>query len=180
MVGIVAIAILRALSAADDRALWSSFHLPMTRADALLVGCAAQLLRIGRPGRPLALVAMSFLTLIVVAGLAPATTLRYLLLPIALAALVILLARPAVLAYRPFVAIGRISYGLYLWHFPLADTFGPIGILAAFPIAAASFVLVERPIREAVRSRLRRTLVAPGHPESRPGDGVDGLKGATE
>ena len=101
-------------------------------------------------------------------------------LPIALASLVVLLARPAILACRPFVAIGRISYGLYLWHFPLSDTFGPIGMLAAFPIAAASLVLVERPIRETVRSRLRRTLFAPGHPESRPGDGADGLKGTTE
>jgi peptidoglycan/LPS O-acetylase OafA/YrhL len=164
VVAIAAIALTRAVSAADDRTLWSIFHLPITRADALLVGCAAQLLRIGRPQRTLGLLAMSFLTLIVVAGLAPATTIRYLLLPVALAALVILLARPTILARRPLVAIGRISYGLYLWHYPLAVAFGPIGILAAIPVAAASFVLVEHPLRDAVRRRLLGSPLQPMAP----------------
>jgi peptidoglycan/LPS O-acetylase OafA/YrhL len=162
LVGLVVITIgvsagIRALSASDDATLWSIFHLPVTRADALLVGCAARLLKLGRPSSALALAAMTFLTLIVAAGLSPAVTIRYLLLPVAIGALVILLARPAILGLPPLVAIGRISYGLYLWHYPLAVVFGPIGILAAFPVAAVSFVLAEQPIRESVRARLRRS-----------------------
>ena len=64
-----------------------------------------------------------------------------------------------IFAIRPAVALGVISYGVYLWHFPivrlLVGVFGTTGapvpatlvILATLAIAAASFVLVERPIR---------------------------------
>jgi peptidoglycan/LPS O-acetylase OafA/YrhL len=78
-----------------------------------------------------------------------------------------------VLSWRPIVWIGTISYGLYLWHWPLiqwvnADTVGYDGVLldvtrvAATLIAAtASYYLLEQPIR---RGRIgifdvnRRTL----------------------
>ncbi len=64
-----------------------------------------------------------------------------------------------VLALRPLVAIGLISYPLYLWHWPLlsfahiVDTSTPTlltrSVLAAlsFPLAAATYQFVEKPIR---------------------------------
>ncbi|MDQ2852500.1 MAG: acyltransferase [Actinomycetota bacterium] len=64
----------------------------------------------------------------------------------------------AVLGWRPFAYLGRISYGLYLWHWPIllwmrrvdprlgtSLTVG-IGICTTLAIAAASYHFVERPV----------------------------------
>ena len=72
-------------------------------------------------------------------------------------------ARPAVgdvLAWRPFVFIGVISYGVYLWHWPMLQWlrrgFGPgagslaiaaAGAVATLTVAWVSYRVVERPIR---------------------------------
>jgi len=65
-----------------------------------------------------------------------------------------------VLALRPMVWMGTVSYGAYLWHFPVAielDTArtglgGPgllaVRVAATFVLAAASYYLVERPVME--------------------------------
>lgn len=60
-----------------------------------------------------------------------------------------------VLASPPLVWIGRLSYGLYLWHFPTFQKVGgwtrlgamriPLGFALTFAIAALSFYLVEQP-----------------------------------
>ncbi|GIF47057.1 peptidoglycan/LPS O-acetylase OafA/YrhL [Asanoa ferruginea] len=75
-----------------------------------------------------------------------------------------------VLGVLPLVLIGRISYGLYLWHWPLyqwlsADRTGLTGLpllgvrlAAVFAVATASYVLVERPIRTAGWTRRRPRL----------------------
>lgn len=63
------------------------------------------------------------------------------------------------LSWRPFVAVGLISYSLYLWHWPLivftkSVTGAEIGFiigcglfLASMVMAVCSFYLVERPLR---------------------------------
>jgi len=63
------------------------------------------------------------------------------------------------LALKPLVLIGLVSYGVYLWHFPvilfvqshLGPTTEPLiastAVVATAVIATCSFVLVERPIR---------------------------------
>lgn len=65
-----------------------------------------------------------------------------------------------VLSIQPLPAIGLISYGLYLWHWPVDLVLSPdrtgldgaalfvVRTAIAFGIATASFALVERPIRE--------------------------------
>jgi len=64
-----------------------------------------------------------------------------------------------VMSLRPLVAIGLISYPLYLWHWPMLsfahiiDTSTPslltrtVLALLAFPLAAATWHFVEKPIR---------------------------------
>jgi peptidoglycan/LPS O-acetylase OafA/YrhL len=66
----------------------------------------------------------------------------------------------SVLSIRPLAWIGRISYGLYLWHWPIdvrlvpsrvhvADTTqNQLRLAVTFVAAGASYYLVERPIRE--------------------------------
>ena len=64
------------------------------------------------------------------------------------------------LSFRPFTFIGRISYGMYLWHLPLFIFINeqrtglspwPLFIVRVVPtigIATLSFYVVERPIRQ--------------------------------
>ena len=65
------------------------------------------------------------------------------------------------LSWRPFVGLGAISYGVYLFHFPVyvlmsADRIGRSGwqllvarVVVTLAIALASYWLIERPIRRA-------------------------------
>jgi peptidoglycan/LPS O-acetylase OafA/YrhL/lysophospholipase L1-like esterase len=71
----------------------------------------------------------------------------------------------AFLSVRPLRWVGEVSYGLYLWHWPLYVVLShertgldgvplfAVRLAATFATAIASFYLVERPIR---RGRLRR------------------------
>jgi len=67
---------------------------------------------------------------------------------------------------RPLIWLGAISYGVYLWHWPITVWLQPrpglegVGLFAArlgltLLIASASFILVERPIRRGVVGRIR-------------------------
>ena len=89
----------------------------------------------------------------------------------------------SVLSWRPIVAIGVISYGVYLWHWPMAlwtgartpgasnlDLRRAAALVLTVVAAAISYALIERPVRErlgskdggpvAVRRRGRVTLIA--------------------
>jgi hypothetical protein len=64
------------------------------------------------------------------------------------------------LSWRPLVAVGTISYGLYLWHWPINVWLSPtrldlartplnlVRLAVTFACAIVSYRLVERPIRE--------------------------------
>jgi peptidoglycan/LPS O-acetylase OafA/YrhL len=83
------------------------------------------------------------------------------------------------LSTRPVVWVGRISYGLYLWHWPVYVFLSPsrtgmsgVGLLVlrlavTFAVATASYYLVEMPIRRGGLSRAsagRRVGVLVGAP----------------
>ncbi len=65
-----------------------------------------------------------------------------------------------ILAWTPLRWVGTISYGLYLWHWPVYRYLHPgrfgidgwantaLRVAMSFAVAVASFVLLERPIRE--------------------------------
>jgi peptidoglycan/LPS O-acetylase OafA/YrhL len=69
------------------------------------------------------------------------------------------------LAWRPFVALGVISYGVYLWHWPVIVyvdgartgrsglSLAVLRIALTLAFAIASYFLVERPIRFRLRGR---------------------------
>lgn len=77
----------------------------------------------------------------------------------------------SVLAMRVPVAIGLISYSLYLWHWPLilfseyvtdqklTGTSSLIVIAASFVVAALSWRLVEQPLRDRARIAPRRLIM---------------------
>ncbi len=76
-----------------------------------------------------------------------------------------------VLAIGPLPWIGRLSYGIYLWHWPIIVWLVPtrvhvsgmqltlLRVGATFAAAIASYYLVERPIREGAKRSVRRYLV---------------------
>jgi hypothetical protein len=78
------------------------------------------------------------------------------------------------LAWRPLVAFGRISYGVYLWHWPIFVVLNPdrlgvdgasltaLRLAATFAFAIASYRWVERPIRHGGLRFGRPWLVVPG------------------
>jgi peptidoglycan/LPS O-acetylase OafA/YrhL len=61
---------------------------------------------------------------------------------------------------------GRLSYGIYLWHFPIVEALTQhhlgggsasrfaVTVALAVPLAAASFFLVERPMQRRLRPRV--------------------------
>jgi peptidoglycan/LPS O-acetylase OafA/YrhL len=154
-----------------------------SRADSLLVGCLLALCA-GRLGALLS-TPIAFLAAAALGAVALTTTI---LTPammlggytaIALAAAIIIgnvhaypggpLAR--VLALRPLASVGLISYGLYLYHYPVLIALGStdlrsshravIGLAMTFLIASISYFVIERPARRAIRARWGRERATP-------------------
>ncbi len=167
---------LRAWMAWHGATVWRMYDGLDTRADSLLVGCtlgvflASGLLREeDRPGlavwlRRLAPVSAAVFVWITWSVSWKSPSLYYWLMAVVelLVALTILQIyaserspTASLLSLRPLVWTGSISYGLYLWHFPIyavlrATGRGPramvAGTILTFVIAAASYYALERPI----------------------------------
>jgi peptidoglycan/LPS O-acetylase OafA/YrhL len=159
-----------------------------TRAQALLIGAAlAALARGGRPvlrldatRRSAALSTLGVAGAIALVGMVVFVDAEsawlyrggFLLVALAAVALVAAAATGGVvaraLAWRPLVAVGAISYGLYLWHWPVDVVFdasrtGLAGVAlltvraaVTFALAISSYRLLELPIRQGGFAALTR------------------------
>jgi len=111
----------------------------VTRGDAILLGCLLALTEVRVPRW---LSALGCVSLVVLAYLNLNHDLSISLAMIA--ASVVIVGRWEPLG--ALAAIGRRSYALYLWDWPMTILFGPAGALLTFAIAELSYRAVERPI----------------------------------
>jgi peptidoglycan/LPS O-acetylase OafA/YrhL len=138
-----------------------------TRSLSILVGCTLALVLVGRrvpriPQRLELVAPVLFVALVVIDWKRSVFAGPLLLTALCSAALVVqALDRSSpvarALAVAPMVFVGRISYGLYLWHLPILAAFGVLGagltplaipaVAVAILAATASYYLVERPLR---------------------------------
>jgi peptidoglycan/LPS O-acetylase OafA/YrhL len=146
----------------------ANYFFPLSRAWELLAGALAADLSRRQVLRPQPALAALGLAMILAAFVLHSDASPYpglpALLPVTGAALVLVFARAGsgvgrLLASRPFVAIGLISYSTYLWHQPLfagarlllANPPGPLTMagfgLLAYILGAASWAWVEQPFR---------------------------------
>jgi peptidoglycan/LPS O-acetylase OafA/YrhL len=187
--GAGASAVLREHLLVEGETFLRVFHGSDTRMDALLAGCALGL--VFRAGGQVPILTRSVRIGLSAASLAAAVVLSVLLVrPFWIAevvsrsaaifvttlAVVLVVAETGfspdgplarALSARPLAAVGRISYGLYLWHWPvfLVLTSQSLGMgdpattgarfAATFAVAIASWVLVEKPALRRKRSFAR-------------------------
>jgi peptidoglycan/LPS O-acetylase OafA/YrhL len=139
-----------------------------TRADALLIGCAAAIavsLGFARNLNRLNVLLVAFVIVCLIATDFASPIMHqggFTILAAASALLLLNLVSgqegflSRLMEMRPLVWIGKISYGLYLWHYPMfkwvryMDAQWPVklalGLLATFAVASVSFYLFERPL----------------------------------
>jgi peptidoglycan/LPS O-acetylase OafA/YrhL len=168
-VGILGSAALRAALVASDASVHRVAFGSDTRAEALLIGCAIALLPAARLPVIVPLVGL------VIGGVLMRYTPGGLTLGLSFVTLASAAAVVGVadghgwLGWRPLALLGRISYGVYLWHYPLmfglARHYGWEGALwglgltlASIAIAAASYRWIESPFLAGPRRGERATL----------------------
>jgi peptidoglycan/LPS O-acetylase OafA/YrhL len=134
------------------------YYSTVARLDGLLLGCA---LALTRWRANLTWPALALLGAVSLTGHDP---FAWSLTAITLSGAMLVASTPGVLF--PLAPLGRISYSLYLYHWPLMWLFGPIGLAAAFPLAWLSTRFVEEPVRRAVRRWKPETLALPSPPQS--------------
>ncbi len=166
-----------------------------TRLDGLLLGCAAAfVVARGRARVALPVAGAAAVTLVALVGLQPyhpfMLTAGYVVIPVATLLVIGHVvgahggAAPspltAALGWRPLARVGRISYGLYLWHLPVYAVLLPllldlpvavrsVAVMAAsLAMATLSYVAVERPFL-GLKDRRWSGRVPP--PEPAPGAG---------
>jgi peptidoglycan/LPS O-acetylase OafA/YrhL len=150
-------------SAAMRTGLWLAgatfdrvYYGPDVRVEAILIGCALAFVRIPtRHLRPAAAGAVIFLiSCILLSG----GQFVWLLTPAAIASAVLVAwaihCEPRLLTLRPLVGLGKISYGLYLWHYLVGGIVGrdmPLGVrlpllfTISLGMAILSWYVIERP-----------------------------------
>lgn len=180
LTALVAASLVSTLLTSDTNLVYNATH---TRAGELLIGAVAAVVAVHvRPGaRPAAWASAAGLT--VLGLLTVGTSLQqrwlyrggFLLVAVVSACTVVCLTVPhavsRLLGSRPFTAVGRRSYGVYLYHWPLFllltpervgldgwELFG-VRLAATAVMTVCSFALIERPVRDRTLLRGRRVLV---------------------
>lgn len=160
----------------------SVFYLLPTRAWELGIGCCLALIPWREPshdrqppsavGLLTAIVALAGLAAIVTGCLLPPGRSRAMLCGTLGAAAVLAFGRSgpahAILVQPPLVAIGKASYSLYLWHWPVLVFSGFVGVegrhvilaVAIAVVTVASYLAIEKPTR---RNRAMLPFIAAGY-----------------
>ncbi|MBB2924166.1 acyltransferase [Cellulomonas cellasea] len=154
-----------------------AFH-PLTKAGGLLVGCVVAFLVERRPWQHagLAHASVAVFTVVLVAESLGVMT-REVSLPVVTLTLPFLVLHAAfgqgwlvrALSARWLIHLGVLSYGLYLWHYPILSALTSVGVsgwpgllIAAaltYAAAATSFRFVERPVLR-LKDRVGQRVVA--------------------
>jgi peptidoglycan/LPS O-acetylase OafA/YrhL len=192
LVLIAGVTLMRDLRIHDGTVWYRVYFGPDTRADSLLIGCAlglaatANLLpRSGWAHRGLRLgfwLGLLALGLLVTQGpkgpdyLGQGQYVVYTLAAVATAAVIagVLVGSPLLAGWalrsRPLTWVGRLSYGFYLWHLPIAvylhptwvpfDWLLPLHVVVTVAVVSASYYLVERRFLR-LKSKLRSARSRP-------------------
>ena len=172
-----------------------------TRRDGLLLGCAVAFALAHAGRRPRVAMPAAAAAIGVLGGLVVVQpyhsfmlTAGYVLIPLAALTVIghVVGAGPpspvtTALAWKPVAALGKVSYGLYLWHLPVYAVLLPhllelplavrsmVVVASSIAVAALSYVAVERPFLRLKDRRWRpRGAAAEGPPTTGPA-----LTGAT-
>jgi len=181
---VVAVAVERWVLLATGASPFRIGFAPDTNLDALLIGCGAGILwsrgRVAVPGRvaatalAAAALAVGVAPLVVSSNRADLISAVCPVFPLACAAVLVHVTDRGsglagrALTLRPLRAVGRVSYGIYLWHFPLMHLAGvPAGLLLTAVVVPVSHRYLEAPLRRRGREFVRRPR-APAHPLPAP------------